>query len=466
MLIRFAFKNFRSVGADPVTLEMVSSAKVRRLKGHVCPSSGEAKVLRNAVVYGGNAAGKSNLVRALSFMKAAVLSGSLPQDGIREYCRCGEGFASAETTFDVQFQVAGAVFDYGFSCVLSELRVTSEWLYSLEGGPRALFLREGADALDCGGASAAASAEDGVRLGVYVDDFLHAQSQSTGSGLFLPYMCTARSFPPESPLAVFGRAFSWFGSGVEVIGAGKPASSTEYYAESSTLEKVAEVLSSFDTGVSGLRKEEVAMDELEKYVPLELLLTIRELLKANAPKGGDDSFVLTVRNDSFFLGIERKGTGEPRATILKTRHEGSLLDFDFRDESDGTRRLFDFMDILFTGSEDKVFVADELNRSFHPMLTQQLVSLFNEVHAGDDCQLVFTTHENDIMSYDYFRRDEIWFVERGADGTSRLYPLDDFAAGDARSDARLNKKYLEGRYGGVPVISASRARAALELGGE
>lgn len=81
MLIRFAFKNFRSVGAEPVTLEMVSSAKVRRHKGHVCPSSGEAKVLRNAVVYGGNAAGKSNLVRALSFMKAAVLSGSLPQDG-------------------------------------------------------------------------------------------------------------------------------------------------------------------------------------------------------------------------------------------------------------------------------------------------------------------------------------------------------------------------------------------------
>ena len=79
------------------------------------------------------------------------------------------------------------------------------------------------------------------------------------------------------------------------------------------------------------------------------------------------------------------------------------------------------------------------------MLTQQLVSLFNEVHANDDCQLVFTTHENDIMSYDYFRRDEIWFVERGEDGASRLYPLDDFAAGDARSDARLIKRVPGGQ---------------------
>ena len=110
-----------------------------------------------------------------------------------------------------------------------------------------------------------------------------------------------------------------------------------------------------------------------------------------------------------------------------------------------------------------MFVIDELNRSFHPMLTQHLVELFNQVHANDDCQLVFTTHENDIMSYEYFRRDEIWFVERDEEGLSRLYPLDDFAADGARSDARLNKKYLEGRYGGVPVIDLSRARAALNV---
>lgn len=87
----------------------------------------------------------------------------------------------------------------------------------------------------------------------------------------------------------------------------------------------------------------------------------------------------------------------------------------------------------------------------------------NQVHANDDCQLVFTTHENDIMSYEYFRRDEIWFVERDEEDLSRLHPLDDFAADGARSDARLNKKYLEGRYGGVPVIDLSRARAALKV---
>ena len=96
MLIRLSFKNFKSVGLEPVTLEMVSSAKVRKLKGHVCASSKEAKILRNAVIYGGNAAGKSTLYKAFAFMKAAVMGGGLPQEGIREYCRCGEGHAEAQ----------------------------------------------------------------------------------------------------------------------------------------------------------------------------------------------------------------------------------------------------------------------------------------------------------------------------------------------------------------------------------
>ena len=128
--------------------------------------------------------------------------------------------------------------------------------------------------------------------------------------------------------------------------------------------------------------------------------------------------------------------------------------------------MFDFMDILFTKSKDKLFLIDELNRSFHPMLTQQLVSLFNRVHAQDDCQLVFTTHENAIMSFEYFRRDEIWFVERNGQGHSVLFPLDKFADNRARSDARVNKQYLEGRYGGIPVLSTGRALSALGVIGE
>lgn len=464
MLIRFSFKNFKSVGSDPVTLEMVSSSKVRSLPHHVCASSADVKVLRNAVIYGGNAAGKSTITKAFSFMKAAVCEGRLPQRGAKEYCKCKSGFADRETTFDIQFQVGEKSFDYGFSCILSKLNVTSEWLYELGSSSSTLiFSREGSSFIESPALEANSSDDDKMRLRVYKTDFLQDMNLTLGSGLFLSSMGRGKTFSDDSPLGVFGRVLSWFETGLEVVGIDQIPGSVEYYAGEDTLDKVSEVLSSFDTGIVKLRKQRISSEELEKYVPLEILLTIKEIVRKNVPHADDESFVLTMRNDDVFLGIEQKGAEEPRVTILKSVHDDSCLDFDFSEESDGTRRLFDFMDLLFTKSKDKVFIVDELNRSFHPMLTQQLVKLFNRVHANDDCQLVFTTHENDIMSYEFFRRDEIWFVERGAEGFSRLYPLDDFAGPEARSDTRLGKRYLEGRYGGVPVLSTSRALAALGL---
>lgn len=191
-------------------------------------------------------------------------------------------------------------------------------------------------------------------------------------------------------------------------------------------------------------------------------MSIRQLL--SQPQLGNGDPVITVRDGAAFVGVERHGNEGPKVTILEIRHHGSSSPFAFGEESDGTRRLFDFMDLLFTKRKDAVFIVDEIDRSLHPMLTQQLIALFNEVHREDACQLLFTTHENAVMSYDYLRRDEIWFVDRDVDGCSHLYPLDDFDT--VRTDSRLSKQYLEGRYGGVPALSMARALAALQKEGE
>lgn len=453
MLIRFSFKNFKSVGEEPIVLEMVSSSKIRSLSNHICASSTDAKILRNAVIYGGNAAGKSGIITALSFLRSCVVSGFLPQGCINDFCRCESGFKDNESSFDIQFEVDGIVFDYGFDCVLSKLQITSEWLYKLDTTSRLIFSRNtegitiGDDFLNL------REDNDKMRLQVYTEDFLHTQKTSLGSHLFLHAMINGKSYEASSPLAIFPLAWSWFVENIEIIGAGFPTNSTEFYADDKNLEAVAQVLSSFDTGIANLEKKTISIDELDKYVPVEVLSMIKDALRANVPQNEAGKLLLTIRNDKVFLGIEREGANEPEATILAVKHNGSFYDFGFEDESDGTRRLFDFMDLLFTKHTDKVFVVDELDRSFHPMLTQQLIELFNRIHGHDDCQLIFTTHENDIMSHEYFRRDEIWFVDRDEKGYSKLFPLDDFANDGARSDARLGKKYMEGRYGGVPVLS-------------
>ena len=101
---------------------------------------------------------------------------------------------------------------------------------------------------------------------------------------------------------------------------------------------------------------------------------------------------------------------------------------------------------------------DEINRSLHPMLGKRLVELFNRVHAQDEVQLICTTHEDALMDRELLRKDEIRFVERKAAEGSRLYSLDSF--GDVRTETSVEKRYWEGRYGGVPVLNEA------VLGGE
>ena len=156
---------------------------------------------------------------------------------------------------------------------------------------------------------------------------------------------------------------------------------------------------------------------------------------------------LTWRINDGFFNICIKTTGEPKITTLVLKHGESI--FDFSEESDGTKRLLDLVDMLMDKRKDIVFVVDELERSLHPTLTEHFLKLFMEAHEEDRTQLIFTTHEDTIMDQELFRRDEIWFVERDNTNASRMYSLDRFKE---RYDKRLSKAYLEGRYGAIPVF--------------
>lgn len=460
MLIRFSCKNFRSIGSRQIDLDMVASRKIKMHPAHVWSPAEGAHVLRNAAIYGGNASGKSNIVRAIAFMRSAVLGGTLPPGTLREYCRAGDGLREQESTFEIQFVADGMAYDYGFSCVLSEYRVTSEWLYELGEDVQSLFERRGDGTVIFGNVVEGPSTEEDLtRLNVYAGDFAHQASERPAS-LFLSSIGTGKAFNSGSPLAAFERVSHWFLNGIRVLGAGNALPSSDFYLDGKTLDEVAQILSSFDTGVSSLRKREIPFDELDRHVSHGLALAIRRLL-ANPPAGPKgDLLALTARDGDSFVGIEREtGADEPRATLLEVGHHGSRSEFEFGEESDGTQRLFDFMDMLLSSNRNATFVVDEIDRSFHPMLTQQLVRLFNDAHADDGCQLVCTTHESRVLSYDYFRKDEIWFVDRGEDGTSSLYSLDDFIG--ARTDSRISKQYLEGRYGGVPALAYEEALLAL-----
>ncbi len=162
-------------------------------------------------------------------------------------------------------------------------------------------------------------------------------------------------------------------------------------------------------------------------------------------------FRLTMRSSESFFNVEVQGHNEPKITTIRLKHNRSFYDLGFEEESDGTRRLFDLIDMLLNCREDVVYIVDELERSLHPKLTAHFLELFMKMHKDHRMQLLFTTHESSIMDQSIFRRDEIWFIERGVDNESTIYSLDRFKE---RYDKVLSKAYLEGRYGAVPVFSS------------
>ena len=164
----------------------------------------------------------------------------------------------------------------------------------------------------------------------------------------------------------------------------------------------------------------------------------------------EPSFRMTMRSKETFFNIEVEGHSEPKVTTIRLHHNKSFYEFGFDEESDGTRRLFDLMDMLLNKREDVLYVVDELERSLHPKLTERFLQLFMQLHDEQRMQLLFTTHESSIMDQAIFRRDEIWFVERNAENASSIYSLDRFKE---RYDKVLSKAYLEGRYGAIPVFS-------------
>jgi AAA15 family ATPase/GTPase len=166
---------------------------------------------------------------------------------------------------------------------------------------------------------------------------------------------------------------------------------------------------------------------------------------------GDDQ-ELVVRN-----------TGKHTYEILRIkavhRHESQEeREFDFAEESDGTRRLLHLIPALYRMNQwGGCYVIDEVERSMHPLLIHKFLEMFLNPCPGNQRQLIITTHESNLLDQDLVRRDEVWFVEKDRKGASNLYSLADF---QPRKDLKLDKHYLQGRFGAIPMLGNLDAFAA------
>lgn len=431
MLIRFKISNYCSFNKEQVL--SMTPGRTGSNEGHVV-RFGDFGLLRASALYGANASGKSNLIKAMNSMRRFVAyDEKIPTD---RYFRPDPDKIGESSYFEMELEIDGIAYSYGFDYVISEQRVEDEWLYrlSVDGSNEVIFTRVERRIEHSFGGS------DKQRLDVYAEDTSEHEDR-----LFLNVM-GRRARPSEGGLGIFNDVYDWFRNDLVFIDTEFPFS-PEVPVSDRELEHVNRMMSTFGTGVNSIAYDR--REGLDEVMPQSLLDMLRRDLSR-----GKDQVVLGMGSTRYASVNGYRVSMENNRLVFDEivyRHDGDRISFRPDEESDGTRRLYGLLASVFMGREGRTYIIDELDTSLHPQLTYRFVKMFLEDPSSNRSQLIFSTHESSLMDFSLLRRDEIWFLEKDGNGESSLYSLEEF---NERNDRRIEKAYREGRYGGVPIFSS------------
>ena len=258
----------------------------------------------------------------------------------------------------------------------------------------------------------------------------------------------------NNSIVIFKDIYTWFEQVLVVIPPEGKMIDDSYYASEENLEKITEIVSKFGTGISKCKIEPIKLEELSTRIPPQILSDVIKFTEQNymnAAKQGQknvkaNSF-LRANNELYIF--EKVKSESLEIKTIKFEHANNDGEYSFSEESDGTRRILDLIEILLNNKTNRVYFIDELDRCLHPQLTYKFIGEFLKNKNRNNIQLIVTTHESRLLNFDLLRRDEIWFANREKNGPTELYSLEDY---NERFDKRIDKAYLEGRYGGVPIF--------------
>lgn len=443
MLINFRFENFLSY-KNLTDFSMIAS-KVRSHRKYTRNIDGNLSILNFSAIYGANASGKSNFISALNFAKTFILSTrkELRQNLLKDsYFKADEEFKLKDTKFEFDFLFSEIIYTYGFSINLHNFELKEEWLYrQTEGEDIEIFNLDYSKNFtidDFPIENWNLSEEDITRFDIYISDARKSNS------LFLQYI-NAPERKIDTPIDVYN-AYDWFMNTLELVSAeGRVAQSEDVFLRQEDTRRLSDFLHSFDTGINSIEREKIRKTDIDEIPDIRVLDSIIDrVIEVNKKEDTREiaSLVRTEENIYFFSVNEEYDIIIERLYFI---HDGTNAKFALRSESDGTRRLIDIYGVLNT-VENKVFVIDEIDRSFHPNLTYEFIKRALE---NKYIQLIVTTHEDRLLDLSLLRRDQIWFVDK-EDNISYLYSLEQYKV---RFDKDIMKEYLNGKYGSIPNFS-------------
>ncbi len=452
MLIRFVVENFLSF-KDEVEFSMVAGESDEHTD-HIHKVR-DTRILKTGVIFGANASGKTNLIKAMSFAQNFITSGSLSTDYRRltPFLLDNESAAKpSKFQFELQCGI-GQFFDYSF--VVDKHRVHSELLVETTDDMTALVFErktsaDGKTNIEFGKISVLVTNEDDPT------DFL--LDSGDPRQLFLTQYKQLEAELDEQRIPFLSQIYDWFNSTLAPIftdsvpAAGLPIGLMQ---PGELKERYLEILDKLDLGIDEVGLMEVSDFDPDSHLSDDFKEDAKQLTQRLEPDSDQRAVFYNYRRDTYVFADAIPNFAEYKmATIHKVRDTASKIFFDLEMESDGTRRLLKLIPALFgllNEKADFVFVLDELDKSLHTQLSVKLLELFLENSEHRKSQLIVTTHDTSLLDFDLLRRDEIWFIEKVRLGASSLYSLEEFRLPE---NMNIEKGYLGGRLGAIPVLSS------------
>ena len=430
MLVGFFVSNWKSI-RNPLIFSMEATREQQHGERLTRLKKFQKRILPTAIMFGGNASGKSSFIQALQFMKNLVTKndGSVLQTELKPYAFAPRAL-EVPSTFEVDLYLDGFLYNYSFSCTRSGI-LEEKLTKSNSSSDYVLFHREGLTFhfLD---------AKKNDRETQKRDIVAEATDENT---LFLSKAISLK-------IDEYRPVYDWFNRQLTIIDPQTKFSRFLIFKSHEIMELYNMILPKLDTGIKSLELEK--MSKADFPIPDdELDPLIKDI---HRDKGAEA--MLVHQNHFLFITIKEDGTEEFSRLISVHKDEaGNKYKLGMEEESDGTRRTLDFIPafcVAAPGNIKRTFFIDEIDRSLHTELIQTLYEcFFDRRREGSVDQIIATTHDLALIDQSLFRRDEMWAFERKNQGTI-LFSFSDFL--DARHDSDLRNSYRQGRMGGVPVF--------------
>lgn len=439
MLYRYSVENYKSF-RDRVEISFFPTSTTSNR--HVSGYTSNIPVLNSAIIYGANASGKSNLIKSLAFFKRIVVDNDSILISTNNHYLLEKKYENKPSVFVIEAKIGKEILQYGLAVVLKEAKVVEEWLFSItENGETEIFSRSNGDTPDIN--KKFVSTENKGRYKVYTNDL-------NDHSLFLTEIATKKNIDSDSLGKYILSMYKWF-KNLRVVFPNTRYNIIEDIVsdDKSVNEMYVKFFNNFGIDIAG-----VHTSNLEKFpegFPQELIDDIRKSLIVDSKKKA--AFIRdTTQNIDYLVRLNPQKEIVISDIRFEHKKNGNSVDFRKTDESDGTQRLFDLIPIFNDAiKNNRVVVIDEIDRSLHSSLTLDIFETFHMLRKKNgSCQLICTTHDTSLMNLEYFRQEEIWFVEK-EDQVSSMFPLDKFLLKDNISN--ISSNYLLGKYGSLPKIT-------------